>query len=83
MESKKVFIQGLDSTIMNSVPILTMSPLPSFKEGSPPFQYIEAPVPDWSYGQKVDSTEDGRKWLEGESQGWKVMEITPAPQWPQ
>jgi len=45
----------------------------------PPFshdtqsKFTEPPNPAWSYCQPVDSTPAGRAWLEGEKQGWKVI----------
>ena len=37
-------------------------------------KYTESPNPTFSYGQKVDATEDGKKWLEGEKAGWTVVD---------
>ncbi|KAI6011123.1 hypothetical protein EDC04DRAFT_2610017 [Pisolithus marmoratus] len=45
----------------------------------PPFdydahtKYTDPPNTSWTFGQKTDNTEFGRKWLEGEEQGWKVI----------
>ena len=45
----------------------------------PPFdrdlgsRYTRPPNPAWSWGQKIDSTPDGREWMEGEKQGWKTI----------
>ncbi|KAG6375234.1 hypothetical protein JVT61DRAFT_3448 [Boletus reticuloceps] len=45
----------------------------------PPFdrttqtQFTEAPNPTWAYCQPLDSTPAGRAWLEGEEQGWQVI----------
>ncbi|KIO12052.1 hypothetical protein M404DRAFT_994092 [Pisolithus tinctorius Marx 270] len=45
----------------------------------PPFnhdartKFTETPNTSWTFGQKIESTESGRKWLEGEEQGWKVI----------
>ncbi|KAI6011120.1 hypothetical protein EDC04DRAFT_2871105 [Pisolithus marmoratus] len=36
-------------------------------------KYTEPPNASWTFGQKIDNTESGRKWLEGEEQGWKVI----------
>ncbi|KAI6110781.1 hypothetical protein EDD16DRAFT_1609659 [Pisolithus croceorrhizus] len=27
----------------------------------------------WTFAQKIENTESGRKWLEGEEQGWKII----------
>ena len=37
-------------------------------------KYTESPNPGFSYGQKVDATEEGKKWLEGEKAGWTVVD---------
>ncbi|OAX37564.1 hypothetical protein K503DRAFT_226770 [Rhizopogon vinicolor AM-OR11-026] len=34
--------------------------------------YTQSPNPTWSYGQKVDTTPEGKAWVAGESEGWKV-----------
>ncbi|KAI6044096.1 hypothetical protein EDC04DRAFT_3106552 [Pisolithus marmoratus] len=45
----------------------------------PPFdhddqlKYTGPPNASWTLGQKIDNTESGQKWLEGEEQGWKVI----------
>ncbi|KAF8119949.1 hypothetical protein EV363DRAFT_1194054 [Boletus edulis] len=45
----------------------------------PPFdrtnqtQFTEVPNPTWAYCQPLDSTPAGRAWLEGEEQGWQVI----------
>ena len=46
----------------------------------PPFatnvrcKYTAPRNPGFVYGQKVDATEDGKQWIEGEKQGWKVVD---------
>ncbi|KAF8436787.1 hypothetical protein L210DRAFT_3688081 [Boletus edulis BED1] len=46
---------------------------------SPPFdrslgsKYTGPPNPAWSWCQKIDSTPDGREWMEGEKQGWETI----------
>ncbi|KAF8436052.1 hypothetical protein L210DRAFT_3648313 [Boletus edulis BED1] len=46
---------------------------------SPPFdrslgsKYTGTPNPAWSWCQKIDSTPGGRKWMEGEKQGWETI----------
>ncbi|EGO04207.1 hypothetical protein SERLA73DRAFT_82279 [Serpula lacrymans var. lacrymans S7.3] len=46
----------------------------------PPFshdvntQYTESPNASWSFGQKVDTTAAGKEWLEGEKEGWKIID---------
>ncbi|KAL4067134.1 hypothetical protein V8B97DRAFT_2025233 [Scleroderma yunnanense] len=45
----------------------------------PPFdhdaqtRFTEPPNSTWTYCQKIENTTTGRKWLEGEEQGWKVI----------
>ncbi|KAI6044123.1 hypothetical protein EDC04DRAFT_2599711 [Pisolithus marmoratus] len=45
----------------------------------PPFnhdahiKFTESSNTSWTFGQKIENTESGRKWLEGEQQGWKVI----------
>ncbi|PCH35525.1 hypothetical protein WOLCODRAFT_80804 [Wolfiporia cocos MD-104 SS10] len=40
------------------------------------FKFTEVPNPTWSYGQRLDATAEGRQWLEGEKEGWKVVETS-------
>jgi hypothetical protein len=47
--------------------------LPAFDHDASTFRYTEPPIPGWKYGQKIDSTEEGRKWMAGERQGWTVI----------
>ena len=44
-------------------------------------KYTESPNPTFRYGQKVDATEDGKKWVEGEKAGWTVVD--PSKEEPQ
>ncbi|KAI6099000.1 hypothetical protein F5141DRAFT_1143918 [Pisolithus sp. B1] len=39
----------------------------------PPFDR-QPPNPSWTFAQKIENTESGRNWLEGEKQGWKVID---------
>ncbi|KAI6033668.1 hypothetical protein PISMIDRAFT_686686 [Pisolithus microcarpus 441] len=45
----------------------------------PPFdhdahaKFTEPPNPSWTFAQKIENTESGRRWLEGEERGWKVI----------
>ncbi|KAI6110783.1 hypothetical protein EDD16DRAFT_1609684 [Pisolithus croceorrhizus] len=36
--------------------------------------FTEPPNPSWTFAQKIENTESGRNWLEGEKQGWKVID---------
>ncbi|KAG5652683.1 hypothetical protein H0H81_004120 [Sphagnurus paluster] len=38
------------------------------------FKITEAPNPSWTFGQRVDATPEGREWLEGEKEGWKIVD---------
>ena len=49
------------------------SPLPAFNREIHS-KYTESPNPTFSYGQKVDATEAGKRWLEGEKAGWTVVD---------
>ncbi|KAI6096315.1 hypothetical protein EDD16DRAFT_1673413 [Pisolithus croceorrhizus] len=46
----------------------------------PPFdhdvhtRFTEPPNPSWTFAQKIENTESGRNWLEGEKQGWKLID---------
>ena len=48
-------------------------PLPAFAKDVRT-QYTETPNPAFTYGQKVDQTEQGKRWNEGQEAGWKVVE---------
>lgn len=48
--------------------------LPPFESHSQEIAYTESPHPDWTYGQKTESTPDGKRWLEGEEKGWTVVD---------
>lgn len=50
-----------------------MSELPPFAVGTKP-KFTERPVPGWKYGQKVDTTPEGKEWVEGESAGFKFVD---------
>jgi hypothetical protein len=39
------------------------------------FTYTEPPQPEWTYGQGIEATADGRAWAaEGEKAGWKTID---------
>jgi hypothetical protein len=46
--------------------------LPAFNFGD--IAYTQPPNPGWKFGRKVEETEEGRKWVEGEKQGWKRID---------
>lgn len=47
---------------------------------TPPFdrslslKFTQTPNPQWTYGQQLDATPEGKAWLEGEKAGWKVVD---------
>ncbi|KAL0947822.1 hypothetical protein HGRIS_013890 [Hohenbuehelia grisea] len=49
-----------------------MADLPPFTPST--FKQTEAPVPDWQSGQSVTESAEGREWIAGEEQGWKVID---------
>ncbi|KAF7291983.1 Flavin-Reduct domain-containing protein [Mycena indigotica] len=51
-----------------------MADLPPFEPTS--FKYTQSPNPSWSFGDPITTTEDGRKWVEDEKQGWKTIDAT-------
>ncbi|KAI0800409.1 hypothetical protein C8Q74DRAFT_1344837 [Fomes fomentarius] len=52
-------------------------PLPPFAKETPP-KFTESPNPNFTYGQKVDGTEYGKNWTEGEHAGWKTIDTATA-----
>lgn len=50
--------------------------LPPFEPSE--FRYTASPNPDWTYGQRIESTEQGKEWAEGEKQGWTVIDTSKA-----
>lgn len=38
------------------------------------FKYTSSPVPNWRYGESIESTPEGRAWAEGEKSGWTVID---------
>ncbi|TFK37158.1 hypothetical protein BDQ12DRAFT_205838 [Crucibulum laeve] len=40
------------------------------------FKDTKSPNPDWTYGQGVDTTEEGRKWLEGLQAGFETIDTS-------
>ena len=47
----------------------------------PPFldtktNFTETHNPGFAFGQKLDATEDGRNWIEGEKAGWRVIDTS-------
>ncbi|CDO72682.1 hypothetical protein BN946_scf184985.g102 [Trametes cinnabarina] len=69
--------QGLQTftrrSMSNTAPVEAPGALPAFKRDVTP-QWTESPNPTFSYGQKVDTTTEGKQWLEGEKDGWKIID---------
>jgi len=53
---------------------MSSSNLPPFVPNTSGFTYTEPPHPDWTYGQGIEATADGRAWSEGEKAGWKTID---------
>lgn len=51
----------------------------------PPFDssfvpgYTQSPNPQWTYGQNIQDTPEGRAWMAGEKEGWKVVDTSTEP----
>ncbi|KAF9003301.1 hypothetical protein BDQ17DRAFT_1425270 [Cyathus striatus] len=54
---------------------MSSSDLPPF-EYSKPFQLTQSPNPTWLYAQSVDSTPEGKEWMDGIKSGWKTIDIS-------
>lgn len=53
-----------------------MSSLPPYSP-EPSFHYTEPPNPDWKFGDKLDTTPQGKAWIEaGEKAGWKHVDLS-------
>ncbi|EPS95779.1 hypothetical protein FOMPIDRAFT_1131754 [Fomitopsis schrenkii] len=37
-------------------------------------RFTVPPNPEWSFGQPIDTTPEGRAWMEGAKEGWKVID---------
>ena len=48
-------------------------PLPPFDHDAQT-KFTDPPNSTWSFCQKIENTDAGRKWLEGEEKGWKVID---------
>ncbi|PFH45787.1 hypothetical protein AMATHDRAFT_8665 [Amanita thiersii Skay4041] len=51
------------------------SSLPPYKP-STGFHLTQKPNPSWMYGQKTETTPEGKKWMKGVKSGWKVVDAT-------
>ena len=53
---------------------MSSSNLTPFVPNTTGFTYTEPPHPDWTYGQGIEATADGRAWSESEKAGWKTID---------
>ncbi|KAF4616533.1 hypothetical protein D9613_008712 [Agrocybe pediades] len=44
------------------------------------FKSTASPNPNWTYGEGIESTPEGRAWMEGEKEGWKVVDTSDPSQ---
>jgi len=64
-----------------SLMVMASSNLPPFAPNTTGFNYSQPPHPEWTYGQGIEATADGRAWAEGEKAGWKTIDTaTENPQ---
>ncbi|KAF8632170.1 hypothetical protein AX17_004911 [Amanita inopinata Kibby_2008] len=40
------------------------------------FRYTQRPNPSWKYGESVEATPEGKRWMEGVKSGWKVIDAS-------
>lgn len=52
---------------------MSSSQLPSY-DHSKGIQFTEPPHSGWKFGQKIDSTPDGKEWVEKGKDGFKIIE---------
>jgi len=51
----------------------SVMPLPPFDHDAQT-KFTDPPNSTWSFCQKIENTDAGRRWLEGEKKGWKVID---------
>ncbi|TFK64602.1 hypothetical protein BDN72DRAFT_846421 [Pluteus cervinus] len=53
-----------------------LQPLPTPAEGSTHFKLYKSPNPSWKFGQTIQGTAEGKKWMEGTkgADAWKVVD---------
>lgn len=49
--------------------------LPPFEHAAQ-MKFTQVPNPEWTFGQGIDATPEGRAWMEGEKEGWKVVDAS-------
>ncbi|PSR74019.1 hypothetical protein PHLCEN_2v10203 [Hermanssonia centrifuga] len=55
---------------------MSSAALPPFDFSPAKAAYTEKPHPGWVLGQRTESTPDGKEWVEGEKEGWKVIDTS-------
>ncbi|THH11519.1 hypothetical protein EW146_g8011 [Bondarzewia mesenterica] len=58
---------------LNFLSSMSSHELPHFDEQAT-FKHTAPPNSAWTYGQRVDATVEGKEWLSGERDGWKVVD---------
>ena len=38
------------------------------------FRLTQNPNSSWKYGEKIEATAEGKRWMEGVKDGWKVID---------
>ncbi|KAI0946648.1 hypothetical protein AcW1_010060 [Taiwanofungus camphoratus] len=49
--------------------------LPSF-DSSSVFRQTQSPNPQWIYGQSIEDVPEGKAWMAGEKEGWKIVDTS-------
>ncbi|KAK2463827.1 hypothetical protein APHAL10511_004132 [Amanita phalloides] len=52
----------------------TASNLPPFDTRG--LRMTQSPNPSWKFGQKIEATPEGKRWMEGAKNGWKVIDTS-------
>lgn len=55
--------------MQSNLSIMSVPPFPNTE-----FKYTEPFNKSWTIGQGVDATPEGKQWVDGEKQGWKVVD---------
>ncbi|THV07155.1 hypothetical protein K435DRAFT_644183 [Dendrothele bispora CBS 962.96] len=63
---------ALASTVYGKDLVQCLENLPPFN--NTPLAFTQPPNPEWKFGMRVDETEEGKKWVEGEKQGWERVD---------
>lgn len=52
---------------------MSSSEIPPF-DHSVGYKLTETPNPSWTWGDRVETTAEGKAWADGEKEGWKVVD---------